>query len=98
MTDCDCDWQTRECLAPLGCKAIADAYEVKHLASQCAALLAENRTLRAELAAERERCAKLERLIQILLDEDPNDLAADGGVTVLDVWRKDARRAIRKGE
>ena len=45
---------------------------------------------------ERERCARLERLIQIMLDEDPNDLAADGGVTVLDVWRKKAAAAIRK--
>jgi hypothetical protein len=40
--------------------------------------------------------AKIERLralIRIMLDEDPNDMAADG-ITVLDVWRKEARRAL----
>ena len=31
------------------------------------------------------------------LDNDPNELAADGGVTVLDVWRKDARSILSKG-
>ena len=36
-----------------------------------------------------QRIVKLERLVQILIDEDPNDMAADA-VTVLDVWRKEA--------
>ncbi len=39
--------------------------------------------------------ARLRALIKTMLDEDPNDLAADGGVTVLDVWRKKALRALR---
>jgi len=47
---------------------------------------------RAEAAeAERDR---LRYLVQTLLDEDPNDLAADGGVTVLDVWRRDAEHEL----
>jgi hypothetical protein len=47
----------------------------------------------AELAAERKRCGELERLVQCLLDNDPNADAADG-VSVLDVWRRDARAAL----
>lgn len=48
----------------------------------------------AERDALQRRVRKLEYLVQCLLDEDPNDLAADGGVTVLDVWRKEARAAL----
>lgn len=44
-------------------------------------------------AALQKRLAKLEYLVQCLIDEDPNDMAADG-VTVLDVWRKEARYAL----
>ena len=36
---------------------------------------------------------RLRELVACLLDNDPNDMAADG-VTVLDVWRKDAARAL----
>lgn len=36
----------------------------------------------------------LRELVADLLDNDPNELAADGGVTVLDVWRKDAARVL----
>lgn len=39
---------------------------------------------------------QLRSLVQCLLDEDPNDLAADGGVTVLDVWRKQARTILER--
>jgi hypothetical protein len=35
----------------------------------------------------------LAALVQTLLDNDPNDMAADG-VTVLDVWRKEACAAL----
>lgn len=44
----------------------------------------------ADLMAENGR---LRELIACLLDNDPNDMAADA-VTVLDVWRKDAARAL----
>lgn len=33
-------------------------------------------------------------LVQAMLDNDPDELVADGGVTMLDVWRKDARRLL----
>jgi len=40
------------------------------------------------------RVAALESLVRCLLDNDPDDIAADGGITVLDVWRKDAKRIL----
>ncbi len=50
-----------------------------------------------ETAAECDRLVvmneKLQTLVQALLDNDPDDDAADG-VTVLDVWRKDARAIL----
>jgi len=39
---------------------------------------------------------RLETLVEDLLENDPNDLVADGGYTLLDAWRADARRALRK--
>lgn len=44
-----------------------------------------------------QRIKKLEYLVQCLIDEDPDDMAADG-VTVLDVWRKEARAAMTAGK
>ena len=49
----------------------------------------------AVLAAEKERGERLARLVQCLIDNDPDDDAADG-VTVLDVWRKEARAALHR--
>lgn len=48
----------------------------------------------AELRAEN---ARLRKLVQCLLDNDPDADAADG-VTVLDVWREDAKRALKQEE
>lgn len=36
---------------------------------------------------------RMRELVACLLDNDPNDMAADA-VTVLDVWRKDAARVL----
>jgi hypothetical protein len=36
----------------------------------------------------------LEDLVRCLIDNDPEDLAADGGIRVIDVWRKEAERAL----
>lgn len=36
----------------------------------------------------------LEDLVQCLIDNDPEDLIADGGIRVIDGWRKDAERAL----
>jgi hypothetical protein len=47
----------------------------------------------AALRKSEERAGKLARLVQVFLDNEPDDLVADGGVTVLDVWRQEARRA-----
>ena len=49
--------------------------------------------LAAERDALQKRVAKLERLVEILVENDPDDMAADA-VTVLDVWRKEAREAL----
>jgi hypothetical protein len=46
--------------------------------------------LQAENARLRPESRKLRRLVRILLENDPDDMAADA-VTVLDVWRKEAR-------
>jgi hypothetical protein len=45
---------------------------------------------KAENARLRPESRKLRRLVRTLLENDPDDMAADG-VTVLDVWRKEAR-------
>jgi hypothetical protein len=45
-----------------------------------------------ELVLE-DKIERLRTLIRILLDNDPDDEAADG-VTVLQVWRKEACRAL----
>jgi predicted RNase H-like nuclease (RuvC/YqgF family) len=52
--------------------------------------------LRAKLAEAQGAEERLRGLICTLLENDPNELAADGGITVLDVWRKEARAAIAK--
>lgn len=46
-----------------------------------------------ELRDARAENERLRALVQALLDNDPDDDAADG-VTVLEVWRKEARRAL----
>lgn len=38
--------------------------------------------------------AALIALVTCLLENEPDDLIADGGITVLDQWRKDAARLI----
>jgi len=43
----------------------------------------------------RARAAKLVRLVEILLENDPDDMAADA-VTVLDVWRKEASELMAR--
>jgi hypothetical protein len=47
------------------------------------------------LTAAEARAKAAETLVRVLLDNDPNELAADGGITVLDVWRKDAARTLK---
>jgi hypothetical protein len=51
------------------------------------------RSLAAEADKLQAENARLRRLVQILIEEDPNDMAADA-VTVLDVWRKEALAAL----
>ncbi len=52
---------------------------------------------RAETRADagEAHAGELARLVQVLLDNDPNDDAADA-VTVLDVWRKEARTTLAR--
>lgn len=42
-------------------------------------------------------CLRLQRLVTDMVENNPADLAADGGITVLDVWRKEARAVLTKG-
>ena len=49
-----------------------------------------------ENIALRARVARLEELVQCLLDEDPNEQIAESGLTVLCAWRHDARRALEE--
>ncbi len=51
-------------------------------------------TAHSKLQAENER---LRYLVQVLIDNDPNDCAADA-VTVLDVWRKEAKATLQHNE
>lgn len=37
---------------------------------------------------------RLRELVQVLLDNDPDEPIADNGMTVLDGWRSDARLAL----
>ena len=48
---------------------------------------------RDEASALRVENDRLRSLVRCLLDNDPNDDAADG-VTVLEVWRREARQLI----
>jgi hypothetical protein len=60
-------------------------------------LAAERDALKGENARLRPESRKLRRLVRDLLENDPDDMAADA-VTVLDVWRKEARAALGEKE
>ena len=53
---------------------------------------------RVELQAENESlrvyARKLERLVQTLVDNDPDEQIADSGEVVLDLWRHEAKIAL----
>lgn len=51
--------------------------------------------LTADRDAARRDLAEAARLVECLLNEDPNDMAADA-VTVLDVWRERARAFLAR--
>ena len=40
---------------------------------------------------------ELERLVRIILENDPDEPVSDAGHTVLDAWREEARRALSDG-
>ncbi len=50
------------------------------------------------IEALKARVVELERLVKILMDSDPWDYRASDAVTVLDVWRKEARAALEGGK
>ena len=52
-----------------------------------------NDALRNALGDRNDEIHRLRDLVQTLLDNDPDDMAADG-VTVLMVWRIEARAAL----
>ena len=40
--------------------------------------------------------SQLRRLVETMLDNDPSEPIADNGMTVLDGWREDARRVLKR--
>ena len=48
-----------------------------------------------KLNLQQARIAELERLVRALLNNHPDDAAADG-VTVYEVWLKEARKALEE--
>lgn len=56
--------------------------------------LASDATLALALQDAAYLFEELRDLVQCLLDNDPAAHVSDGGVTVLDVWREDARRVL----
>jgi ABC-type transporter Mla subunit MlaD len=66
---------------------------IKAQADRIAELEAALRNIEDEATALQARVAKLKRLVEILMENDPDDMAADA-VTVLDVWRKEASAAL----
>lgn len=45
-----------------------------------------------------KRIAELESLVRCLLENDPDEYAADGGVRVIDLWLNDAQRILKRGQ
>jgi hypothetical protein len=58
----------------------------------------ENTALRSRLAEVEAQRDGLREIVQNLIDEDPNEQVTEGGGTVLDLWRHDAREALTKLE
>lgn len=52
--------------------------------------------LAAELAAARKRGKRMRDLISAMIDNHPDDAVSDGGHTMLDLWRHDARAALEQ--
>lgn len=71
----------------------ADQARIAELLMEMQSIEYEHGRLWEEKETAEARIAELEALVQTLIDNDPDDMAADG-VTVLDVWRKDARKAL----
>jgi len=47
-----------------------------------------------ELDAAADEIERLRKLVQDLLNNDPNEYISDAGHTVLDLWRQEARKAL----
>ena len=60
------------------------------------ATLASLQAAEQERDAERAKVKRLTRLVRTMIDNNPLEYVADGGVTVLDVWRSEARAALRE--
>ena len=71
------------------------AAEIIRLRAERDALQSRVAELEAETKELQARATKLTRLVEILVENDPEDMAADA-VTVLDVWRKEAREFLAR--
>ena len=73
---------------------IIDVYDHPHYGDS---VRYENYVELQEVAEKLEALvARLEELVQRLLDNNPNETIADNGATVLCAWRHDARRALEE--
>mgnify|MGYP006935522010 CR=1 FL=1 len=61
-----------------------------------AAIMALNQ--QSEMERKAAMYNELLALVKCLVDNEPDDGAADGGITVYDVWLVDAKRAIAKAD
>ena len=57
---------------------------------------ADRATLLRALDAMAEENARLKTLIRAMIENEPHDAVSDGGHTVLDLWRHDARAALKE--
>jgi phage shock protein A len=83
-------------------RLISDEH-LEQMQSDMRKLRAENERLTAYARELQERIttlvnenARLKDLVRTLLENEPDDLIADGGITVLDGWRDSARYLLGK--
>lgn len=86
-------WPMRICQTIRGQRSDADAANFDFIAHAPTDI----KTLLRLLEEAERRRDEAEGLVQMLMTNDPMEYVADGGVTVLDVWRKEVERVLRRG-
>jgi uncharacterized protein (DUF3084 family) len=70
--------------------------ELAFIAAENKRLTAYARELQERISTLVNESARLKDLVRTLLENEPDDLIADGGITVLDGWRDSARYLLGK--